>query len=436
MQNRMDGKLILLYTLLVLQVFIVMIYVISTPKSEYDLSTTRNPVSFIDTQTVQVPTYNQIKLKIPKPTTLTISEEIKLKDTRTLEFFIIKNQTACWKDGLDNDKIKNTENELELDRCICKPGWHGVDCGEPEVVWRAIMASKQNIKLTRRRTSRRLIYVFSVHDFNSAIAEVIVEELYNVVDLFVICDYSNSEENFKHKLAKGLLEGHQSKIFYININSGGGKTARKPKRVISQFIWDKISVQVKNIKHDDIYVMTDSEEILNLRALMFLKVYDGWPQPIGFRLRWSVFGFFWRHPLKTTITVGACTVGFLYNAFRSNALVLSQLSDETSERDNLGLVIGDLNHYGGWYCHYCQSPANIVNLLEREGKNKVPDGTKNLDVAFIEDIIGGGVWIDGKINLLRAYKSHESYFAPETVIANPFKYDWLVDNFYAKLDYY
>ncbi|XP_008556928.1 beta-1,4-mannosyl-glycoprotein 4-beta-N-acetylglucosaminyltransferase isoform X2 [Microplitis demolitor] len=419
MQSRLDGKLILLYTLLVLQVFIVMIYVISTPTSEYDGSTTRNPV----------PIYNQIK-QTPKPTTRTINGEIKLRDTRTSEFFIIKNETGCWKEGLDEDKMKTVGREL--DRCICKQGWHGADCGEPEVVWRAIMASKQNIKLTRRRTSRRLIYVFSVHDFNSAIAEVIVEELYRVVDLFVICDFSNSEENFKHKLAKGLLEPQQNKILYIN---AAGK-ARKPMRVISRFIWEKISVQVKNIKHDDIYVMTDSEEILNWRALMFLKVYDGWPQPIGFRLRWSVFGFFWRHPLKTTITVGACTVGFIYNAFRTNAAVLRQLTDETSERDNLGLVIGDLNHYGGWYCHYCQAPANIVNLLQREGKNKVPDGTKNLDVVFIEDLIGGGVWIDGKTNLLRAYRSRESYFSPETVIANAFKYDWLVDNFYAKLDYY
>ncbi|XP_057341365.1 beta-1,4-mannosyl-glycoprotein 4-beta-N-acetylglucosaminyltransferase [Microplitis mediator] len=429
MQSRLDGKLILLYTLLVLQVFIVMIYVISTPTSEYDGSTTRNPVSFIESETVQVPIYNQIK-QTPKPTTRTISGEIKLRDTRTSEFFIIKNETGCWKEGLDEDKMKTVGREL--DRCICKQGWHGADCGEPEVVWRAIMASKQNIKLTRRRTSRRLIYVFSVHDFNSAIAEVIVEELDRVVDLFVICDFSNSEENFKHKLAKGLLEPQQNKILYIN---AAGK-ARKPMRVISRFIWEKISVQVKNIKHDDIYVMTDSEEILNWRALMFLKVYDGWPQPIGFRLRWSVFGFFWRHPLKTTITVGACTVGFIYNAFRTNAAVLRQLTDETSERDNLGLVIGDLNHYGGWYCHYCQAPANIVNLLQREGKNKVPDGTKNLDVVFIEDLIGGGVWIDGKTNLLRAYRSRESYFAPETVIANAFKYDWLVDNFYAKLDYY
>lgn len=48
MQNRVDGKLVLLYTLLVLQVFIVMIYVASTPPSEYATSTIRNPVSFVN----------------------------------------------------------------------------------------------------------------------------------------------------------------------------------------------------------------------------------------------------------------------------------------------------------------------------------------------------------------------------------------------------
>ena len=28
-------------------------------------------------------------------------------------------------------------------------------------------------------------------------------------------------------------------------------------------------------------------------ALLFLKVYDGWTEPVKFGFRWSVFGFFW-----------------------------------------------------------------------------------------------------------------------------------------------
>ncbi|KAK0081529.1 hypothetical protein PV325_012013 [Microctonus aethiopoides] len=432
LNNRVDGKLVLLYTLLVLQVFIVMIYVASTPPSEYSTSTIRNPVSFVNMDNIVEMTAKPVMKEIPSPTYQTITGDVKLKQMKTSGFFTTFNHTMCWRDGLNNKIMHNIENN---DKCICKQGWHGSDCGQPEVVWRAIMASKQNIKLKRRKLTRRIIYTFCVNDFNYAIAEVIVEELYQVVDIFVICDFSKAEDNFEHKLKKGILSLHQNKILYLN----AAIKARKPTRIISKYIWDKISERVKNIRDDDIYVMSEAEQILNSRALMFLKVYDNWPQPIGFRLRWSVFGFFWQHPLKTTITVGACTVGLIYEAFRTNSMVLHRdLVGETNDRDILGLVIGDLNHYGGWYCHYCQAPANILLALQRgDGSKKITNtNTKNYDVLFIEDLIGTGVWIDGKTSLLRAYKSRDLYFAPETVLANIFKYDWLVDNFYAKLDYY
>lgn len=54
MQARLDGKLALLYTLLVLQVLIVMIYVATTPPPELTVSTTRASVSFVKFETSQV----------------------------------------------------------------------------------------------------------------------------------------------------------------------------------------------------------------------------------------------------------------------------------------------------------------------------------------------------------------------------------------------
>lgn len=345
---------------------------------------------------------------------------------KTSNFFSAENTSKCWKEGVSNKSSSTSE------KCLCESGWHGKDCGQPEVVWRAIMASKQNIKLKPRKISRRLIYTFSVQDYNSAIAEVVIEELHHVVDLFVICDFSAAEDNFQHKLNKGLLSSHQHKILYIN----AAHKSRKPSRVISKYIWAKMISVVKNIKEDDIYVLSGPEEILNWRALMFLKVYNGWPQPIGFRLRWSVFGFFWQHPSKTIITVRACTIGRIYELYRTNSLFLQREGGETNERNVLGLVIGDLNHYGGWYCNYCQTPANIIIALKKDGKPKEAKYAKNMDVLFVEDLIGTGVWFDDKMSLIRAYKTRESYFAPDTVTGNNFKFDWLVDNFYAKLDYY
>jgi beta-1,4-mannosyl-glycoprotein beta-1,4-N-acetylglucosaminyltransferase len=233
--------------------------------------------------------------------------------------------------------------------------------------------------------------------------------------------------------AKGFLAEQQEKILYINVAS----KAKKPARVISKYVWDRVKKMVKNIRDDDIYVWTDAEQILNAKALMFLKIYDGWPQPIGFRLRWSVFGFFWQHPLKTTITIGACTVGLMREAHRFNSLVLErEVTNEVAERETLGLVIGDLNHYGGWYCQFCQGPANIITALREKNRTREMALERSVDVPFVEDLIGTGMWFDEKTSLLRAYKSRESYYAPETVMNKTWKYDWLVENFYAKMDYY
>lgn len=321
-------------------------------------------------------------------------------------------------------------SDNDFDRCSCSVGWHGSDCGQPEVAWRAIMASKHSLSLKLRRSTRRLIYVFCLSDFDSDIAEATVEELHQVVDLFVVCDFSSSEGNFKHRLSKGLLSAHHHKILYIN----SAKVHGQSQGDLLSFIWIKLNHVVKSLRNDDIFAMAEAEQILNSRALMFLKMYDGWPQPIGFRLRWSVFGFYWQHPLKTTIVIGACTVDFVREHVSSKSSPFLRRQELETERESPGLVLGDLNHYGGWYCHYCQSPANIVSSLA--AMNFTAEGGKIVDVPFVEDIIGGGLWIDGKTNLLRSYKSRETYFAPSVILNETWKYDWLLENFYAKLDYY
>lgn len=428
MQPRLDGKLVLLYTLLVLQVLIVMIYVATTPPSELTVSTTHTSVTFVKFERSQKAKVRQTVAK-KFPIYQTINGEIALNDLKTFTLFETYNRSICWKHGVDHEKMRNGEY---LEKCVCMHGWHGSDCGQPEVVWRAIMASKQNVQLKHRKIARRIVHTFFLHEYNSAIAEVIIEELYNVVDLFVICDFSNAEDNFHHKLLKGLLQQRQRKILYINIAA----KSRKPSRIVSKYVWDKLKTVVRNLRDDDIYITTEPEQILNSRALMFLKVYNGWPQPIGFRLRWSVYGFFWQHPLKTTITVGACTIGLMRDAYQSNSMMLEQLEGDLSERDSLGLVIGDLNHYGGWYCYLCQAPANIITSLHNKVQSKEIEIEKTIDVPFIEDLIGSGLWLDGTTNLLRVSKSRDLYFAPQTILNNTWKYDWLVENFYAKLDYY
>ena len=48
-----------------------------------------------------------------------------------------------------------------------------------------------------------------------------------------------------------------------------------------------------DLKDDDLFMYTDGDELPRPELLQFLKLYDGYPQPIAFWYKWSIFGFFW-----------------------------------------------------------------------------------------------------------------------------------------------
>ena len=48
-----------------------------------------------------------------------------------------------------------------------------------------------------------------------------------------------------------------------------------------------------NVRDDDIFLLLDADELPTPESLMFLKMFDGWSEPVKFGFRWNVFGFFW-----------------------------------------------------------------------------------------------------------------------------------------------
>ena len=41
------------------------------------------------------------------------------------------------------------------------------------------------------------------------------------------------------------------------------------------------------------FLLLDADELPAPEALLFLKVFDGWTEPVRLTMRWTVFGFFW-----------------------------------------------------------------------------------------------------------------------------------------------
>ncbi|XP_044254429.1 beta-1,4-mannosyl-glycoprotein 4-beta-N-acetylglucosaminyltransferase [Tribolium madens] len=352
----------------------------------------------------------------PKRTYHTSDSRIFLKSINTHTKFSDFNSSLCYINGTDLVSMKRSK--VFNWQCNCLPGWHGKDCGQPEVIWRAFLTHRKPIKITGPRSfERRIIYVFAVDEFSDIMAEIRINELGNIVDLFVL--YEDEGSDFlERKLNNNFVKNYHEKILYLKT-----KNINNALRLI------------RNLRDDDVILVSERNEVPNKFAIIFLKYYEKWPEPIRFRLRWSVFGFFWVHPSKTMITGGACSVSFLRGNFNNN---ISSLHG-TSTPLNKGIILGDLNHYGGWYCEFCNDVAQIIEFLSSKpqpGINLEKIAQRKIDNAFLEDLVENGLYIDGKTELLRTHRYRDNYFAPYYVSENSWNYDFLLTNMYSKIDYY
>ena len=53
-------------------------------------------------------------------------------------------------------------------------------------------------------------------------------------------------------------------------------------------------MQLNDVREDDLFLYTDGDELPRPEILQFFKLYDGWPQPVAFQYKWSIYGFFWQ----------------------------------------------------------------------------------------------------------------------------------------------
>ncbi|KAJ8895821.1 hypothetical protein PR048_001159 [Dryococelus australis] len=381
------------------------------------------------------------------------SSSIVLPDSKQDSYFYTVNSTMCFILGTELDYMKRLSSlRSNVIRCECKKGWHGPDCGLPEVMWRAFMASKRKILPRRRLRPRRVIFGFPVTGVETLLAEITLHELLEVVDLYVVCESNYTRFGkpkklyFKNRLLKHFLKDIEQKILYLSAdiyNTHSNNSFEPHLEYLEKLVWSKSISAIENLHGEDLIIVMDSYEIPNAKAILFFKLYDGWPEPVGFRLRWSAYGFFWQHPMKTVVVPGGATVKVmkhLYHNTTNRTAIGSHRRDDNSASPGFKIVIGDLNHYGGWYCSWCLEPAAIVQTLEQTPQSANPvfwsaGDSKVIDSRYIEDLVGTGIWLDGKTTLVRCYRHRDPYFAPEYVMNNTWMYDSLIINFYSDIDY-
>lgn len=353
----------------------------------------------------------------------------------------------CFRDGIVI--FQNGSRVPTTTQCVCQLDYHGRDCGQPEVLWRAFMTAKVplNLSANSRQEPHKIFYMIRLSGGDAGISletlEIQLMELIHVVDLFVICDtptgkFSNGGGRDKTKTLKniaktGFLKQLSYKILFLDsddddrrqrlIGYNDGICSLK-----SMYKTFKRRLADDAIRSDDILLVSSNDEILNWRAIKYFKWYDHWPQPIRFRLKYTVYGYYWQHPESTRLGSGACQINVLEEVYKSDpARMLSARKP--------GLIVGDLNHVGGWYCQYCYHPLNIVKKLQAEGADIFQQNRiQTIDTAYVESLIGSGLFVNGKLGLTRLHRFADKYYAPEYITNSSWKYEGILSNVYATYD--
>lgn len=300
---------------------------------------------------------------------------------------------SCFKDGLSDSTLE--ELITYTGQCSCRPDWHGSSCALPEVVWRALMKSKITVSSEPKRP-RKIVYVITGQFSSQNLLEMQINELASLVDYYIFCQEGNSSFPKTAAVKKSLT-------FFIQNST-----------CTPQLAFRRFKNELK-LEDRDIFLHSNDKEILNRKAVQFFKsFYEEEMGLVRFRLKYNVFGFFWQHEKETFVSGTLTTIGSFQRRKRQKEL-----------------IIGDLNHFGGWFCEFCAITSEIVHEIHVEGQTKNLLHNKNglVDESYVQYLITNGIYVDGLTKLIKLHKSEsDKYYSPTYALANPWKFNDLLVN--------
>ncbi|KXJ28055.1 Beta-1,4-mannosyl-glycoprotein 4-beta-N-acetylglucosaminyltransferase [Exaiptasia diaphana] len=251
------------------------------------------------------------------------------------QFFLSERESMS--DHISRSMSRNTAclnlgtKYMLYEECECRDGWHGKSCSIPDCLYYSYRrhsmttAEKREIYL-RKKTARRIIYaVLFNHEFD--MLEALLNEHFDLVDVFIILESSYTAFGTRKplrllpRLHRGYLRKFHSKLMYLycdHFPTGGRKKGWKADSYYRSLLGKKGLTNIHNLKDDDLFIVMDIDEIPSYDSLVFLKYYNRYPEPFGVRLRYSVFGYFWKNNQYTQVTIG-CTIGMLKTVYSNDS---------------------------------------------------------------------------------------------------------------------
>ncbi|XP_064088738.1 beta-1,4-mannosyl-glycoprotein 4-beta-N-acetylglucosaminyltransferase-like [Macrobrachium nipponense] len=387
-------------------------------------------------------------------------------DINHINEFVLKNDEKTYFTKIDGKEcfIRGTDIEETIvskgKACSCLQYYFGDDCGIPEAVWFGQSSRLTGeVKLTRRKIPRRVINGLPVnHEF--AMFEARMHELSDVVDAFLIVESNYTshgdpkELSFLKKFQSGYLAQFQEKIHYVKLLFFSNESRSNGWRADSYlrfYMGSKGLKQMKGLREDDLFILSDADELPTREVVTFLKLYDGFPEPVGFGLRWNVFGFFWQVPadmtfinwlsgtkMKLLVVYSAATIGMVQRVLLNNVFYIRkerawehpQLADSLGYYRKAGhlvkdWVVGSVDHYAGWHCSWCFSPTGIVQKMDSAQANDKPrwgDYPEKKNISYVMSRIWKGRWFDDQASYLPVKDTQERFYAPSYLLEHPESY--------------
>jgi len=295
-----------------------------------------------------------------------------------------------------------------------------------------------------------------------------------LVDAYILLESNYSSYGtqkplrFLEKFQSGWMEKFQATILYVFLPffpKAGETNGWYADSFLRNFLGKNGIPLLQNTRPDDVFLLLDADELPDVDALLFLKLFDGWSEPVKFGFRWTVFGFYWlkaedpgameslpffgklfkgaRKEKLLTLYV-ACTLGMLKEVYGNNAfhlrrnvyenkLLKERVQNYTKTHDKLKeWTLGASPYYAGHHCSWCTDPQGIRLKLEtaqRHDKPRWGDYPEKLDLDYIQGLIETGGWFDGSRPFIPAHRAlgDESVYAPKYFVDNWEKYKYLLE---------
>ncbi|CAL4085449.1 unnamed protein product, partial [Meganyctiphanes norvegica] len=434
------------------------------PKENKKISKVKDEIeySYNNNEWVKSPSYSKISLNSHKRETFKFKnynindpQKIHLYDDTNQYFTNFGNGTICFTKGTDFTKSQSAG----FKECFCSNGYHGPDCGIPAAAWFSrFKKSHKRKNLRRRLVPRRVINGFPVnHEF--AMFEARLNELYDIVDVFIITESNYSAHGdhkpleFYNRLKQGYMDKFQEKLLYIFMGffpKQGEDNGWVADHYIRFYMGLKGLPLLSGLRNDDLFVLSDADELPTAEIITFLKLYDGYPEPVGFGLRWNVFGFFWKYPPdkslwnlligekeKLTPVYSAASIGMVREVLLNNTFFIRKvdlwkhnLVKEAAKKYQANghllenWTAGTPGHYAGWHCSWCFSPVGLIQKMDSAQENDKPrwgDYPEKKNITYLKSLIAEGRWFDNKLKFLPALPN-ETMYAPTYILQHPDQY--------------